>query len=712
MRKLPFIEKVKPWLYQYPDIYLRIKALNSGRSLMTGIRLNTYAAGKACLEEFTDLGVGKGLVEVKVLYTALNSGTERANFLGLPNTKYKFPVNPGGSGLGRVIKVGRGVKGLKKGDIVTGAFQHSSQEVLEAHKIAKLDPRLPVETAAFMHVAIIAIQGVRMGQITKESKVVVVGQGIIGRLAALISRGIGAETFVVTRSKDKLEQFNETTGIALEDQFATERLNSLEADVVIDASGNPDVIHDCINSVKAGGIIVLLGSNRGFTKNLKLTKGKRFKIVGAHIRNIEKMPASMGGNYKEEANFLQDLILKGKLDGKELISKSIKAKDLVDYYNNELPKGLDSGVLVEWGDNEELKDQLISTPVFAGLPKYTFKSKLNIAVVGCGASGFEHANAIGVSNGFKLHTVMDVNTELAQKLAQKTGAGWTDNYDTLISNKDIDVVLITSPHFLHKGQAITAAEGKKHVLVDKPLALSQEDAKEVLDAGIENDVLVGTFLQRIFEPTQIFAKQLLELGMVGNILGVSMEYLRDKPMSYWLNNQNGQLNWRAQREKSGGGFLIMNLIHELDYFRYITGMNFSAISATVATLCHPINVEDSVGITFTLENGAIGTIAAGSVTKGHGGQIMRIWGDAGQIVLDTDVVKFYSHKKVGKYGNMRWHEVSFEGNLNTRSVYFDFFRQKLEEGEKTSYTERGYEATKILGAIYESSLKKEVVYIK
>jgi hypothetical protein len=67
---------------------------------------------------------------------------------------------------------------------------------------------------------------------------------------------------------------------------------------------------------------------------------------------------------------------------------------------------------------------------------------------------------------------------------------------------------------------------------------------------------------------------------------------------------------------------------------------------------------------------------------------------------------------MGKYGNMRWHEFSFDGNINTRSVYFDFFRQKLEEGEKTSYTERGYEATKILGAIYESSLKKEVVYIK
>jgi 2-desacetyl-2-hydroxyethyl bacteriochlorophyllide A dehydrogenase len=706
--------KIADILARYPKLYLRAKtfyfqgSLFSGK-IFNGVRLSCYARGKCTFESFSGLGSTKGEVEVKTLQTSLNTGTERAMFYRFPGTTAEFPYTPGASGVGRVVRVGRNVSSLSPGDLVAGPFIHASAQSIAASRLIRLSSELNLEEASMLHLCIIAMQGVRMGRVKEGQRIVVMGQGIIGRLATLLARALGTnEVICITRTREKLRIFKEWQGIATDEIKAGNAIKDLKADVVIDATGDPEAINIAILACRDGGKIVLLGSNRGKTSSFDingLPRAKGLSIVGAHIRNQHLMPPDLGSDYQGEAEVIQELIKTKKLSLAGVITSKLSCSGLVDYYLKQLSSDRNAcGIVVDWSDAANLMKRKIRPIV----PEYALLSErikpLKMALVGCGDIGIKDADAIIRSRGFDLVLVMDTDLSLAKELGDKYRISYTDNFSEIIGNKTINAVMIAVPHYLHALLANQVAQSGKHVLVEKPLAISMEDASSMIKVAQENKVLLRTFFPYSYEYQKRMAKCLVDHDAIGNVMGVSITMYANQSQQYWYGGYRGrsQSNWRTRKELSGGGILLMNLVHTFDYLYYITGIKIKTVFAHYDTLHHPVDVEDTVGLTFRGTKGEIGTVSAGSAVKGAGDDITRLWGENGQILIVGDILKFYSLRPVGSFPAKRWHTIKANLQEDSRILFLDDFRQQIEDGCQTNMSEPGYLALGIIMAAYRA----------
>ena len=156
----------------------------------------------------------------------------------------------------------------------------------------------------------------------------------------------------------------------------------------------------------------------------------------------------------------------------------------------------------------------------------------------------------------------------------------------------------------------------------------------------------------------------------------------------------------------------MNLIHDLDFLHYVADMEIKEVFAYMDTLFHPIDVEDSLGAVIKAKNDAIGTISASTTVRGHGNSGLRIWGAIGQLLIEGNQVKFYSHKRLGSYEPGKWYTKVFEEQVESRTLFFREFRRQLQRSEKSSMNDSGFRTLAIISAMYESADKGDKVEVK
>lgn len=702
-----------------PGAELRLRSLVRRRRIVTGVRLLCYAKRKATFEWYRELGAGHGEVDIETLFTAVNVGTERARLYRLPNTFTEFPYTPTCPGVGRIIRIGRGVRGFRRGDIVIGLFKHSSLQRSSANNLLKIEG-VDLEAAAVIRLCIVAVQGLRMGRVCPGQRVLVMGQGVIGRLATLVARAEGVEQVIcLTRTAEKPRMLGEQEFIATE-ATAPSDIRGIRADVVIDATGNPDAIHTAVEAAAEGGRVVLLGSSRGPTLGFD-TNGpvmqKGLTIVGAHRKNLDMMPREIGGDYGAEVEHIVTLIRAGKLDLSRVITRQIPCEQLADTYTGEL---FDSpelcGAVVDWTASKRLVHQPrrslnLAVPC---TPRRTGR-RLRFGLVGCGGISVANAAAIAGSACAELTVVMDKDVLLAEDLGRKHSVPSTDELDELLSDGSIDAVLIATPHHLHAPLAKQAAEAGKHVLVEKPLATTMDDAEAMIETANANKVLLRTFLARKCKRPFRVARQLMEEDAIGSLMGVAISAFYDQSQAYWTGGRRGrsQSDWRAHRATSGGGVLIMNLVHDLDALRFLTGITIQEVFSHQGALYHPVEVEDTVALTFTGANGEIGTLSASSAVKGGGGATIRLWGENGQMVIGGKDVWFYSLRPVGSYKAQQAHTIRCaDASANDARIRcVDNFVLEVSEERHSDFDDGGYQSLAIVMAAYESSTIKRPVVV-
>ena len=188
---------------------------------------------------------------------------------------------------------------------------------------------------------------------------------------------------------------------------------------------------------------------------------------------------------------------------------------------------------------------------------------IKVAVVGAGYIGGVHANACNKINNAKVVAVVDKVLEKAKILAKKLNAESYSDFDKLLSNKDIDVVAICTPTFLHAEMVEKSAKAKKHIFCEKPIALTIEETKQMIKAIKDNKVkaMVGHVLR--FWPEYVVAKEILEEGSIGKPLHIFCERLGVIPD--WAESE-----WNKQ-ENLGGGAALDLQIHDLDYLIFLLG---------------------------------------------------------------------------------------------------------------------------------------------
>ena len=132
------------------------------------------------------------------------------------------------------------------------------------------------------------------------------------------------------------------------------------------------------------------------------------------------------------------------------------------------------------------------------------------------------------------------------------------------------------------------------------------------------------------------ARELVAAGALGDITGVQIIAHQFKDPGYWMGaRSNSPDDWRASREKCGGGFLIMNVCHTIDYLYFITGLQGTRVYCEYATAASPGDVEDILSVTCRWGDRAVGNISASSIMRGGDAGEERIWGTKGTIVLNA-----------------------------------------------------------------------------
>lgn len=204
---------------------------------------------------------------------------------------------------------------------------------------------------------------------------------------------------------------------------------------------------------------------------------------------------------------------------------------------------------------------------------------------------------IMLAKNAELVAVMEVNMELAEKIRAKYNAKRAyDNVDELLADKEIDAVYIATPVIYHKEQAIKAARAKKHILVEKPVAITSEEGEEVLKVCRQEGVLIAVGLMMRFNAYHQKMKEIVSSGKLGSVVSCRGQ------LTCWYPDIPG--NWRQKKETSGGGALMDMGVHCIDLIQYITGGKANKVAALTGTKTFSYDVDDSASLIFEMDNGA------------------------------------------------------------------------------------------------------------
>ena len=340
--------------------------------------------------------------------------------------------------------------------------------------------------------------------------------------------------------------------------------------------------------------------------------------------------------------------------------------------------------------------------------------RIGLGVIGCGEIAVRTAEGIAVASHARHVMVMDVDAGVAENLGSTHGVPWTTDVAELLANPDVDAVYIAVPHYLHASLTIQALEAGKHVLVEKPIATTLEEADAMIAASQRTGRILSVGFDAQVNPESQHLRQLIADGAIGKVTGTRIVYRGDKPASYWQSGYTGriQTDWRSSKQKSGGGVMVMNTIHDLNTIRYITGLEVTRIAAEAGTFATPVEVEDFVSATYRYDNGAIGSLEAGSALAGKDplGEQNRIYGDAGQILL-TSPARIFER---GADGNGEWRELPARAETREegRARVVDGFAKAVLNGTQPPVTgEDGWATLAIVLAAYQSSDEQRTVTI-
>ncbi len=255
------------------------------------------------------------------------------------------------------------------------------------------------------------------------------------------------------------------------------------------------------------------------------------------------------------------------------------------------------------------------------------------ALVGCGKIGDIHAQALARLDDSEFVAVCDVDFDRARSFASRFGVASYDDVARMIAEKAVKVLCIATPHPLHAGAAIAAAEHGTHALVEKPLAASLVDCDAMLSAARLHKTTLGVISQRRWYEPVLRMKAAIGAGKIGRpVLGAFTMYSWRDP-AYYRSDP-----WRGRWDTEGGGVLVNQSPHMLDLLQWFMDDAVSEVSGYWANLNHPsVEVEDSAVAILRFRQGGLGSIVSsvsqqpGIYTKVH------IHGSSGASVgVETD----------------------------------------------------------------------------
>lgn len=263
------------------------------------------------------------------------------------------------------------------------------------------------------------------------------------------------------------------------------------------------------------------------------------------------------------------------------------------------------------------------------------RKKLRFGIVGCGAIGPTHAGALAQIEGAELVAVADLIPQRASELAAKHGVTEIySNGDDLIASDNVDVVSLCTPSGMHADAAIKALRAGKHVVVEKPMAISLADCDRMIAAERETGKKLTVISQHRFDPASITVKRLIDSGQLGKII------LAEGSVKWWRTQEYYDSgDWRGTWRWDGGGALINQAVHTVDVLQWLVG-DIKRVYALTRTSAHErIEVEDIAVFTIEFASGAIGTFTGTTAAYEGFPARMDLFGTDGSAIIEADSIK-------------------------------------------------------------------------
>ncbi len=542
--------------------------------------------------------------------------------------------NPVGySNAGTVITKGRLVDGFNVGDRVAcagaGIAAHAEFVTIPVNLAVKLPENVVFNAAAFTTIGSIALQGIRRAEVTFGETIVITGLGLIGLLAIQIAKAWGLVVIGLDINPKRLELaksmgadycFNATDPSLDKTILQLTNGNGVDAVIIYAATRSSEPANQALRLCRRKGRVVVVGSiGMELQRDAMYLKELDFVISTSYGPGRYDSSYEVKGNdypigyvrWTENRNMMEfvRLISSGKIDVQPLISNTYSIDQATEAYNslvNDPGENISSLFSYHHEKNERTDHQIKLYP--RPLPT----GKIRVGIIGAGS--FMQSNHIPnlfkLPNQYELVAIANLTTGKAKAAGEKYKARYvTTDYHQILNDPDIDMVVIGTRHNLHAQQTVDAIKAGKHVLIEKPLAMSKEELEMVTEAYRSNPtVFASVGFNRRYSPLIQKAKQIIEK----NNTPIAINYRINAgffPPEIWIQNP-----------EEGGGRIIGEACHFIDLICYLAGSEVNEIKTVAIPLDNSsVHAEDNIIVNLSFKNGSIGVLSYISV----GGSSMK-----------------------------------------------------------------------------------------
>ena len=320
---------------------------------------------------------------------------------------------------------------------------------------------------------------------------------------------------------------------------------------------------------------------------------------------------------------------------------------------------------------------------------------VRVGIIGLGGIARSHCDAIAGLDNVEIVAVADLLTEKRAEFMEKYNI--PKGYEThteLLQDRTVDAVAVVLGHQLHHQLTIDACNAGKHVLVEKPMAISLQQCDEMVSAAQENRVKLMVGLSQHFYSTSLKAKEILDSGELGPIITA---------VSYMSKNWSFQGRRPQYRSRfHGGGMWLTNGIHVVDRLTWIMASQAVSVSAAIGTRAHYQAGDDSASAFIRYKNGCAGIAVA--VGFADGAPNFEC-----QVICANGTLRFNHHGTDGKYVKIgrgdAWDDVAFEDASHDMYHEWNSFAEAIEKNvEPPAHGAYGRHVMEIMFAAEQSAI--------
>lgn len=693
-----------------------------------------FKKGDTLLEEIPAPMVRKGHVLVKTHRSLVSLGTEkmlvefgRGNLISkarqqpekvkmvlnkikteglIPTLEAVFnkldePLPLGYCNAGEVIAVGEGVTEFSVGDRVASNGHHAEIVCVPTNLVARIPNNVSYEEAAFTVIGSIGLQGIRLVNPAFGDHVVVIGLGLIGLITVelLLANGCNVIGFdfdqqkVDIASKKGVNAYNAShVDVVKVVENMTKEVGA-DAVLITASTKSNDVISQAAQMSRKRGKIVLVG-----VIGLNIQRADFYKKELSFQVSCSYGPGRYDENYEQKGidypigyvrwtqqrNFesILEAIAKKRLNVSELITERVALKDYLKIYG-EMGKGSIASILEYKGDISHV-DRVVRV-----IETSINQTRGIIGVIGAG--NFTKMTMLPALKNTKAGKkyIASAGGVTAKALAKKYGFEFsTTDYKEILSDNEVDLVLITTRHNMHAHLVIECLDANKHVFVEKPLALSFDELAAIEQAvqrnGASSSITVG--FNRRFSPFIRKAKQLIgeETSNMNIIATMNAGFI---PADFWVHDMH-----------IGGGRIIGEACHYIDLMVFLTGSNVKSVNMSGLGKAPSDNTDNAV-ITLKFENGAQGVINYFSNgSKMYSKERIEVYSQGRTLVLDN-------FRKMHGYGFKHFSSMSSAIDKGHKLQFLGLIDRVIHGGEALISLNEIFNTTKASLAAIESMKK-------